>query len=372
MRKGNGERSWPGPVLLSKIQLREQHVVPLFTRHTLGRSDGATPSSSGRLSSRRSSSPARRDWWEHARSTGKSFLYRQFYDAEGKKAADYIGPVSSPEAASRAQALREEIVRTSALVKDVRLLAQRGYVRVDGRTRAILAACANRGLFRAGATPVGSHAYGILLNELGVTAAAFFTEDVDIARAQRLELAGDKDADFAKILDESTVALRPVPSLERKVPSTSYVALGSSRLRVHFLAPAQGEDVRIRAVPELNAHATALPHLAYLLRDPFDAVVLGRDGVVPVEVPRPEAFAWHKMLVSQLRGSTLDKRHKDIAQAAVLVAVLAEDAPDSLRAAFDALPRGTKGKVRSGARLVADALTRAGHLRAAEALTSYL
>lgn len=92
-------------------------------------------------------------------------------------------------------------------------------------------------------------------------------------------------------------------------------------------------------MPELPAHAAALPYLASLLREPLAGVVLGKGGVVPVSVPRPEAFVWRKMLVSQVRGETLDKRTKHIEQAAVLVAVLAEDAPDSLTEAFDVVPR---------------------------------
>jgi hypothetical protein len=115
-----------------------------------------------------------------------------------------------------------------------------------------------------------------------------------------------------------------------------------------------------------------LPYLAYLLRDPLGAIVLGRAGVVPVRVPRAEAFVWHRILVSQLRTSTPDKRRRDVAQAAVLFAVLAEDAMDDVRAAFDALPRGSKSKTRSGSRLLLDALERAGHERAAEALHPFL
>ena len=38
--------------------------------------------------------------------------------------------------------------------------------------------------------------------------------------------------------------------------------------------------------------------LEYLLKQPIEAVVPGREGVVAVRVPRPERFAWHKMLVS--------------------------------------------------------------------------
>jgi hypothetical protein len=121
-------------------------------------------------------------------------------------------------------------------------------------------------------------------------------------------------------------------------------------------------------VPELRAHAAALPYLAYLLRTPQAGVVMGKEGVVPVSVPRPEAFVWHKMLVSQLRGETLDKRTKDLEQAAVLVAVLAEDAPDSLGGAFEALPRSARSATRKGAARVTAMLEKGGHSRAAEVL----
>ena len=121
-----------------------------------------------------------------------------------------------------------------------------------------------------------------------------------------------------------------------------------------------------RAVPELGAHATALPHLRYLLTGAHEAVLLGREGVIPVRVPRPEAFAWHKMLVSQLRTATSEKRAKDILQAAVVFAVLAEDAPDALEAAFAAVPRTARTATRSGARLVLAQLSKIGHERASE------
>jgi hypothetical protein len=262
--------------------------------------------------------------------------------------------------------VREAIALTQTLVKEGRLLAQTGYVRADPRMGAILGALANHALFRAGAVLVGSHAYGALLNDLGVRAAAFATEDIDIARDKPLELALQGDMDFEKILAASTVPLLPVPGFDRKAPATSYKTAGRDRLRVDLLVPAGGSEVSIRPVPELRAHAQAMPYLRQLLARPIDAVVLGREGVVPVRVPRPEAFAWHKVLLSQLRAATSVKRGKDRAQAAVLLAVLAEDAPDALEAAFGELPRGTKSKTRNAARPLVELLERAGHERAVE------
>jgi len=303
---------------------------------------------------------------------GRQFLYRQFYDAEGKKAAQYLGSAEDAAVAARASAVREQVLLTNALVKDARLLTERGYVRTGSRVVAIAAALANRALFRAGAVLVGSHAYGALLNELGVRAAAFTTEDVDIARGEPLELALAEDDGFERMLAESTVSLSPVPSFDRKTPPTSYKAPGRDRLRVDLLVPGANGGVTVKRVPELRAHATALPYLRYLLGDARDAVLLGREGVIPVRVPRPEAFTWHKMLVSQLRAGTSEKRAKDLLQAAVLFAVLAEDAPDALEAAFAVVPRSAKAKTRSGARQVLARFDKSGHERAGELMKQLL
>jgi hypothetical protein len=303
---------------------------------------------------------------------GRRFYYRQFYDALGKKRAEYIGPIGHPAAEDRARATRDEIELTNALVREARDLARRGYARLDSRTGAILAALANHGLFRAGALLVGSHAYGALLNELGARAATYSTEDIDVARPRALEVALPEGATFARMLADSYVPLHPVPSLDRKAASTSYKVAGTDPLRVDLLVPTGGNEVTTRAVPELSAHATALPFLGYLLADPIDGVVLGREGVVAVKLPRPEAFAWHKMLVSQLRGATREKRGKDTSQAAVLFAVLAEEAPDALERAFAALPRGSKTKARMAATAVLTLLETADHARATEMLRDFL
>ncbi len=77
---------------------------------------------------------------------------------------------------------------------------------------------------------------------------------------------------------------------------------GADRLRVDLLVPASAASMKVVAVPELHAHATALPHFSYLLEQPMQSVLLGRFAVIPVNVPLPERFAWHKLLLSQLKS----------------------------------------------------------------------
>ena len=54
----------------------------------------------------------------------------------------------------------------------------------------MLASLHNHGLFRVGALLIGSHAFGVLLNVLGVKAVPYATEDVDIARREQLATPG--------------------------------------------------------------------------------------------------------------------------------------------------------------------------------------
>jgi hypothetical protein len=87
---------------------------------------------------------------------GRRFYYRQFYDAEGKKGAEYIGPVGVPGAEEKAATVRGAISLAHSLVKEGRLLGQAGYVRADRRAVAVLGAFANHALFAAESiTPSG-------------------------------------------------------------------------------------------------------------------------------------------------------------------------------------------------------------------------
>lgn len=301
----------------------------------------------------------------------RRFFYRDYYGPDGKKAGDYIGPVGDVRSEARAAELREQIVLANALIEEGALLAQNGYVRVEPRTNAILAALANNGFFRAGALLVGAHSYGAMLNDLGVRAAATATEDIDVARAKRLGVA-DGSKSLEEMLRESRVPLHPVPQLDRKKPSTSFKPPGPDRLRVDFLMPTEGSEVKVLAAPELRAHATALPWFRYLLDASMPAVVIGRSTMVPVNVPLPERLAWHKMLVSQLRRETSEKASKDLEQAATLVAVLAESAPESLESAFAKVPAKARDKTKRGARRVLERLKKTTHEQAIELLVELL
>jgi hypothetical protein len=280
---------------------------------------------------------------EHKNATGFAFYAHQFYDGEGKKREQYVaGPVGSAEADAAATALRERIVELKALVPSLRMLGREGFNLVDARAYATLASLHNHGIFAAGALLIGSHAYGLLLNRLGVRAAAYTTEDVDSARRQALALEKVPVANFLDMLKASGIEFHEVPQLNRKQPATSFKQRGRSLFHVDLLVPSRDETFSIVPVPELKAHATGLPYLAYLLEESQSAMLMAREGCCAVRVPLPERFAVHKLVVSQLRSGREAKSNKDIEQAAVLMAVLAEGHPGAVEAAIAELPRKAK------------------------------
>jgi hypothetical protein len=211
-------------------------------------------------------------------------------------------------------------------------------VLADGRTQATLAALSNVGLFAAGGVLVGSHAFGVLLNKLGVRAARYATEDVDIAQRSTLALPG-LERHLIDVLKDSGIEFVEVPGLPAARPPTSYKEKGTSRFHVDLLVPSKNGSFPILPVPELDAHAQGLPYLDYVLGDTQTAALIAREGVVAVRVPSAERFALHKLLVSQLRASRDARTGRDLFQAAVLLAVLADKHPEAVEDAAADLPR---------------------------------
>ena len=276
---------------------------------------------------------------ERENAQGFRFYSRQFYLPNGKKRELYLGgPVGDPEADDYAYRTRAQINETKALIRDIRLLGREGYQLADAYTYSTLATLHNHGLFRAGLTLVGSHAFGALLNHLGVRATSYKTEDVDVARAEPLTFDTPPQAPLFEILKSSGVEFVEVPSFKRGEPSTSWKELGRGRFQVDLLVPSPNDEFKVVPVPELKAHAQSIPYLRYLLGETQRSLLIAREGCFSILTPTPERFALHKLLVSQLRGAGALKGRKDLTQAATLLAVLSERSPGAITDAFERLP----------------------------------
>ncbi|MBB3259325.1 hypothetical protein F4827_004200 [Paraburkholderia bannensis] len=283
---------------------------------------------------------------EHDR--GKAvYYYRQFMDAEGKRQQLSMGgPKGDAEADARAAAVAQQIEQAKDLIGRIRELAKLGFQIADNKTYATMAVLYNYGLFQAGAVLVGSHAYAVLLNSLGIKAIAYETEDIDIARARQLALQNVPSGGLLDILRETGIDFVPVPPFNRGDPSTSFKQAGKTRFHVDLLVPSQDDTFPTIAVPELSAHASGMPYLAYLLGQSHMGTLISRHGAVPVRVPDPARFAIHKILVSRLRTQMLVKSQKDVEQACVLLAMLGEHRSGDIETACADLPKSARALVR--------------------------
>lgn len=265
-----------------------------------------------------------------------SFWVHRYSDALNRRHEAYIGKSGLAEVEAQISALRERIAVTNATISSIRILSRAGFATVDRKAFYTLASLHNHGLFRAGALLVGSHAFGAILNALGVRAVPYATEDIDIARREALAIPGLPS--FLDMLKTSGIHFFEVPTLRRRAASTSFAEPGGSRLRVDLLVPSNDNTYPTISVPELKAHAKGLPYLNYLLTASQEVPLLSSHGSVMVRVPLPERYALHKLIVSQLRPKTGGKPDKDLRQAATLLEVLAERFPGAIEDAAKAMP----------------------------------
>jgi hypothetical protein len=281
---------------------------------------------------------------ERSNENGTVYWVHRYSDATGRRVETYVGKVDDPKVGERVEDLRGRIESANAAIAQVRILARAGFATVDRKAYSTLASLHNHGVFRAGALLIGSHAYGALINALGVKAVAYSTEDVDIARREALALADVPP--FIDMLRATGIEFFEVPRVDRRAPSTSFAERGGSRLTVDLLVPSRGDDYPTIPVPELKAHAKGLPYLAYLLGSSQEVPILSPHGVVLVRVPVPERYAVHKLIVAQLRGKTSAKPEKDLGQAATLIEALVERFPGAVEDALAAVPKSAMRLVR--------------------------
>ena len=269
--------------------------------------------------------------------SGTEFWVHRYSNAIGERQETYLGTAEDKSVIARVESLRQRIEEANSTIGRVRLLARAGFATVDRRTYSTLASLHNHGLFRAGAVLIGSHAFGALLNALGVKAVPYATEDVDIARPEAL--AVPEVPAFIDMLRDTGIKFFEVPALSCRQPATSFKEGGRSRLTVDLLVPSAGEGYSTVPVPELKAHAKGLPYLRYLLSGSQELPILSPYGVVLVRVPVAERYAIHKLLVSQLRAETRNKSAKDLSQAAILIDALVDSFPGAVQEALAAAPK---------------------------------
>jgi len=278
---------------------------------------------------------------------GEAYVYFQYSDPGGRKRQTYVGKKgpSLDRVMDRFSADREAVKEDQTEVKRLcALLRTGGAMTTDSASARVLKAFAQSGLFRLGAVLVGTHAFTVLGNLLGIKwrHSALQTQDVDIAGESRMGIAiPHAKADVSRVLDQLEMGFLPVPSFKPGQPSTSFKVRGKA-LRVDFLTPATGPRDRGPVhIPRFSVAAQPLSFLDFLIENPEHGVIIDGGGVL-VQVTSPARFALHKLIICAERGvADHTKMEKDLLQASQLVRILAEDRPGDLALSWEmAAPRG--------------------------------
>jgi hypothetical protein len=264
--------------------------------------------------------------------TGRSYWYRVYQAASGKQAEAFVGPEDDR---TRLEQVQAEMAFAQWVRDQVRSLRKLEFQVADKAVAQVLVGLYNAGLLKAGLCIVGTLAYMAWLNELGARAVAARTQDIDLAAGAALKLAAP--ASFLQLVQSTGLGFHAVPDLNPKTPPSSVKLPGAEGLRVDVLT--HGEDVGDTvALPLLQWHAQTVPHYNYLLEAPREGAVLAGGHCIPVLLPEPERFVWHKLYSSATRRGAREKAAKDLRQALTLAAVLIEDDEDLFIDAFDEVP----------------------------------
>lgn len=274
------------------------------------------------------------------------YFVRQFYDFEGRKRDQYLCQVGAPDCETIIGNWKKRIDEAKELQGSIRLLARERYSILHAKHLAALAPLSKYKVFEAGAVLIGTHAFEVIVNRLGIRVAVFATEDVDIARPGKLALGKVPKGGLLELLRESGIDFVDVPGFTHGASPTSYKEKGRSRFTFDLLVPTAGDEIETLAVPELNAYATGLPYLRYLLTETQTGAAISSQGVAAVRVPVPERFAMHKLIVAQLRVGRTEKSRKDLKQAAILIAAAGELSPGAIEGAFGKTPTSSRKYIR--------------------------
>jgi len=218
------------------------------------------------------------------------------------------------------------------------LLRAGGALLTDSASARVLRALSDGGVFRLDGVLVGTHAFLVLGNILGVkwVGGSIRTQDIDIAAEPSLSIAfPGPGSDIPGVLETLQMGFLPVPQLNPRKPSTSFVVRGKG-LRLDLLTPLRGRRVQKSIfIPRLKAAAQPLPFLDFLITRPVRSAIVDGGGVL-VNVPDPARFAIHKLIVSGERETVMHtRREKDLNQAAQIFSILIDDRPGDIRIAWE-------------------------------------
>ena len=280
----------------------------------------------------------------------KDYWYFAYRDIDQKLRMAYVGPDNE-----RVLALVERFKanrRDKPLAPPARMAIAAGCAAAAPKHFRIIRRLAEYGFFRAGVILIGSHAFLAMGNMLGVRwrdGAA--TLDVDFAHAGRnvsVALPADLKIDVHDALTSLEMGLLPIAQFNGKA-GAQYRNPKDQELRLDFVTSMNRSGKPV-AMPNLNLALEPLKFMEFSLEGTVQGCVFSNPGSCLVNLPAPERYAVHKLIVFGERPvAQRAKATKDLLQAASLISYFHETGQAAIfnHAWQDALSRGKGWKVRA-------------------------
>lgn len=257
--------------------------------------------------------------------SGQQYWYFAFRD-NGKVRMSYVGPDSDYV---RALVKRFETTRRKKpLAPPAQAAIALGAAPTAPKHFRIIKRLADYGFFRAGGVLIGTHAFVALGNMLGVRwAHGSATLDVDFAHAGRnisIALPADLKIDVHGALESLEMGLLPLTEFDGGA-GAQYRNPNDAELRLDFVTSATRKGKPV-VMPELNLALEPLKFMEFSLEGTTQGCVFSRAGACTVNLPAPERYAVHKLIVHGERpASERTKARKDLLQSASLAEYFLEN-----------------------------------------------
>ena len=250
---------------------------------------------------------------------GRQYWYYQLKMPDGRLVQSYVGPDDATTRALIADHANPAAKQARLhLVHLTRAAIELGCAEIPSKHARVIGRLAASGLFSAGGLLVGTHAFLAYQNLLGVRwSAGAATLDLDFAHAGRnvsLALPESLTIDANAAIDSLKMGF--VPNNSR----TSFRKADEPDFDLDFLTSrGRSEDAPVH-IARLGLTMQPLRFMELSLEDPMRCTLVAQSGPIVVNLPRPERYAIHKLLVYGERSQEQrTKAVKDVHQAAALL-----------------------------------------------------
>lgn len=190
------------------------------------------------------------------------------------------------------------------------------------------------GFFKRGGILVGTHAFLTMCNMLGISPQERMqTQDVDFAHAGKnisVALPSNIKVETRTALESLEMGLIPISTF-MGTEGARYLNPADPAFMVDFLTSKISRKNDPIHIEGLSVSLQPLKFMEFSMKDTLQAAALGNDGAVIVNIPKPDRFAIHKLIVSAERKvSETAKINKDIRQANVLIQYYMDFRPDEI------------------------------------------